>query len=84
MCNFVKRKFIVSMKIPSLPDFRVNCSYAFEGVGVDFARPLCVKVFIVEIENLKKCSLLLFTYAMVRVLHLEITQDLSVNTLILA
>ena len=40
MCNLVKGKFIVSPKTPCLPNFRINCSYAFESVGVDFTEPL--------------------------------------------
>ena len=43
ICNLVKGKFIVSPKTPSLPNVRVNCTFAFESVGVDFAGPLYLK-----------------------------------------
>ena len=83
ICNLVKGKFIVPPKTPILPNFRVNCSFAFESVGVDFAGPLYVKDIYSRNENLSKCYLLLFTCATTRALHLEITQDVSANTLTL-
>ena len=43
ICNLVKGKFIIPPKTPILRNFRVNCSFAFEGVGIDFAGPLYVK-----------------------------------------
>ena len=84
MCNLVKGKFIVPPKTPSLPNFRVNCSFAFEIVGVDFAGPLYVKDIYSRNEDLNKCYLLLFTCATTRALHLEITQDVCANSVILA
>ena len=84
ICNLVKGKFIVPPKTLSLPDFRVNCSFAFGSVGVDFTGLLYVKDIYSRNENLNKCYLLLFTRATTRVLHLEIRQDVLGNTLILA
>ena len=92
MCNLVKGKFIVPPKTPSLLNFRVNCSFAFESVGVDFVGPLYVKDIyrnknknkIGRNKNLNNCYLLLFTCATTRALHLEITQDVSANSVILA
>ena len=68
MCNLVEGKFIVP-KITSLPNFRVNCSFAFESVVVDFIAPLYVKDIYNRNENLNKCYLLLFTCATTRTLH---------------
>ena len=84
MCNLVKGKFIVPPKTPSLPNFRVNCSFAFESVGVDFVGPSYVKDIYSRNENLNKCYLLLFACITTRALHLEITQDVSRNSVILA
>ena len=61
MCNLVKWKFIVPLKTPSLPNFRVNFSYAFERIGVVIAGPLYVKDIYSRNENLSKCYLFLFT-----------------------
>ena len=61
MCNLVKWKFIVPLKTPSLPNFRVNFSYAFERIGVVIAGPLYVKDIYSRNENLNKCYLFLFT-----------------------
>ena len=66
ICNLVKGKFIVPPNTPSLPNFRVNCSFAFESVGVDFAGLLYVKDIYSRNENLNKCYLLLFTCATAR------------------
>ena len=54
MCNLVKGKFIVPQKTPNLPDFRVNCSFVLESVGVDFAGPLYLKDIYSRNENLNK------------------------------
>ena len=66
MFNLVKGKFTVPLKTPSFPDFRINCSYAFESEDVDFARPLYDKDIYSRNENLNKCYLLLFTWATTR------------------
>ena len=50
MCNIVTGKFIVHSKTPGLPNFIVNCSYAFQSVSVDFAGTCTLKTFIVEIK----------------------------------
>ena len=84
ICNLVQGKFIVPPKTPRLTNFRVNCSFALQSVGVDFAGPLYVKDIYSRNENLNTCYFLLFTCATIRALHLEITQDVSANTLILA
>ena len=84
MCDLVKEKFIALAKTPSLPNFRVTCYFTSESVGVDFAGPLYVKDIYSKNEHLSKCYLLLFTCATTRDLHLEITQDVSANALILA
>ena len=83
-CNLVKRKFIVLPKTPSLPNFRVNCSIVFESVGLNFAGPLYVKNIYSGNKNLCKYYLLLFTCETNRALYLEITQDVSANSVILA
>ena len=54
MWNLVKGKLIVPPKTPSLPNFTVNCSFAFESVGVDFAGPWYVKGIYSRNENLEK------------------------------
>ena len=71
MWNLVKGKLIVPPKTPSLPNFTVNCSFAFESVGVDFAGPWYVKGIYSRNENLEKLYIK------------EIKQDVSANTLFL-
>ena len=50
-CNVVKGKTFVPSKTPSLPNVRVNCSDAFESVDIDFAIPLSLKIFLVEMKT---------------------------------
>ena len=66
ICNLVKGKFIVPPQTLSLPNIRVNCSFAFKAVGVYFAGPLYVKDIYSRNENLNMCYLLLFTCATTR------------------
>ena len=54
-----------------LPDFRIQPSRPFSHTGVDFIGPL--------LANGKKCYVLLFTCAVVRGIHLELTESLSVS-----
>ena len=66
MCNLARGKFIVPPKTLSLPNIRVNCSFAFKAVGVYFAGPLYVKDIYSRNENLNMYYLLLFTCATTR------------------
>ena len=65
-----KGKFIVPPKIPNLPNFRVNCSFAFESVSVSGAGPLYVEDIYSRNENLNKCYLLLFTCETTRTFYI--------------
>ena len=64
---------------PPLPDFRVKRSPAFYVTGIDFAGPLFSKDF-----PGSKHYILLFTCAVVRALHIEITNSLNLSDFLLA
>ena len=64
---------------PPLPDFRVKRSPAFYVIGIDFAGPLFSKDF-----PGSKHYILLFTCAVVRALHIEITNSLNLSDFLLA
>ena len=66
---------------PPLPSFRVSDDLAFSKVGVDFAGPLYVKNMYQSKGKMHKCYIALFTCASTRAIHLELTPDLSANSI---
>lgn len=63
-----------------LPGLRVNPADPFEVSGMDFAGPLFAK----ECGVVKKCYILVITYAVTRAVHLELVSDLTAERFILA
>ena len=61
----------------SLPEFRVRPAPPFSKVGVDFAGPLFVKGMGAQMG---KSYFALFTCCVTRAVHLELVEDLSVET----
>ena len=66
---------------PQLPDMRLQNAPAFTNVGCDYAGPLVVKC---GDKQTSKAYILLVTCAVTRCLHLELTNDLTVHSFILA
>ena len=55
---------------------QVNCSHAFEHVGVNYAGPVFYKNVNKESKELLKCYyILLITCAVTRTVHIEVTPD---------
>jgi hypothetical protein len=65
---------------PPLPSERVNASVPFEVTGIDFAGPLYVKN---KQSVNSKVYICLFTCAATRAIHLELINDLSVESFLL-
>ena len=91
----IARKCIVCKKIeglpyktvfcPNLPHFRVDQDPPFTHVGIDFAGPLIVKgESHVQNKGEIKCYVCLFTCASTRAVHLELVEDLTVESFIRA
>lgn len=68
-----------SQSAPPLPELRVKSTFPFAIIGLDYAGPL----FAVD-QPSKKLYILLFTCAVTRAVHLELTDSLSVPDCILA
>lgn len=68
-----------SQPAPPLPELRVKSSFPFAITGLDYAGPL----FAVD-QPSKKLYILLFTCAVTRSVHLELTDSLSVPDCVLA
>nr|CAD2183294.1 unnamed protein product [Meloidogyne enterolobii] len=80
-CRRLKLKPFEIPNMPNLPVERVNKSKPFENCGVDYAGPFEVK----NKEGLiNKCWIEIFTCMSTRFTHLEIVQDLSAKSCIMA
>ena len=84
ICKFVQGKTMLAPETPKLPSFRVSCNHSFENVGVDYAGPLYHKELFNNTVTMSKCYILLFTCAVTRAVHIELTPDMGAHSLILA
>ena len=64
-------------KTAELPSFRIQEAPPFTKVGIDFAGPLYVKT---SGTQMKKVYIALFSCAVTRAIHLDITEDLETGT----
>ena len=81
ICNYIQKHPLNPAEVAALPSFRISCEHAFENVGVDFAGPLHYKV---SNHEVRKCYILLFTGAVSRATHLELTTNVGTDSTILA
>ncbi len=77
VCKKMEGRPFSSPSAASLPDFRVNAAPPFSKTGVDFAGPLFVKG---KSGEMRKVHIALFTCCVTRAVHLELVEDLSVET----
>ena len=78
ICRIIHAKPAIPPSMPILPEFRIECNYAFENVGLDFAGPLFARDIYSNDKVMHKCYILLFTCATTRGIHLELTVDMGV------
>ena len=83
ICKYLQGKFVLPPDLPDLPSFRVHCDHPFENVGIDYAGPL---YYIVNSQDktFGKCYILLITCCVTRAVHLELVENFTAPTLILA
>ena len=79
VCKKLEGRVLKSEKKPLLPACRVSKDLPFSNTGIDFAGPLYVKD-----DSKQKTYICLHTCASTRAVHLELTEDLSVRTFLLA
>ena len=72
ICNLIQKKVAISEDTLALPTFRIQFSYCFENVGLDFAGPLLYKD--VVHNKMQKCYILFFTCSVSKAIHLELTK----------
>ncbi|XP_045538507.1 uncharacterized protein LOC106708429 isoform X2 [Papilio machaon] len=77
-CVICKRYRAKASRAPTapLPPERTSCSAAFQTTGVDLAGPLFLR-------NGEKCWIVIYTCAVYRAVHLELTRSLSTEAFIM-
>lgn len=78
-CIICKRYKVKNYTVPEppLPADRIRTTAPFEITGIDLAGPLFLK-------NNQKCWIVLFTCAVYRAVHLELTESLSTHSFLMA
>ena len=79
VCSRLEGIPYASVKSPDLPSLRVSEDAPFTNTGIDFAGPLYTFETSTGGDS-NKAYVCLFTCASTRAVHLELAQDLSVNT----
>ena len=67
-----------------MPLFRINCSHAFEHVGVNYLGLVFYKNINNQSMESLKCDNLLITCVVIRAVHIEVTPDVGSYSLKLA
>ena len=83
-CKLVHGKTVIPPKQPPLPIFRVDQTYPFVTVGIVYAGPMFHKFTNGRNVETKKCYLLLIIRNSTRAVHLEVTTNVTANSLLLA
>ena len=83
-CKYINGKTVIPPETPSLPKFRIDYSYPYQNIGLDYAGPIYYK----SADNLKrkmsKGYFLIITCCCTRAVHIEFIPDLSVKLFLLA
>ena len=77
VCKKKEGKSFSPAPTASLPDFHMNKAPPFSKTGVDFAGPLFMKD---KSNEMRKVYVALFTCCVMKAVHLELVEDLSVET----
>jgi len=80
VCKRFNARTLSPPETPDLPKFRVDNSFSFCNIGVDFCGPLLVRSL--AKDSTFKVHILLVTCASSRALHLELVPDLTSSTFI--
>ena len=78
-CYSKKKRQKIPEDPPSLPSFKIQFSYCFENVGLDYASPLFYKDVVQN--KIQESYKLLFTRTVNRAIHLELTNNLGIEPL---
>ena len=85
ICKRFNGRTLLPPPTANLPSYRLNCDYAFQNTGLDFAGPLYICENCCYSKNsTRKVYILLLTCATSRALHLELVHDLGTESFIRA
>ena len=80
-CKKVQGKSYGASAIPPLPDFRVKCREPFSTTGIDYTGVLTVRT---ESRQTGKVHIILFTCPVSTAIHMELVNNLSCHSFLLA
>ena len=80
-CKKVQGKLYGASAIPPLPDFRMKCREPFSMTGIDYTGALTVRS---ESRQTGKVYIILFTCPVSRAIHIELVNNLSCHSFLLA
>ena len=80
-CKKVQGKSYRASVIPPLPEFRVKCKEPFSTTGIDYTGALTVRT---ENRQTEKAYIILFTCPVSRAIHMELVNNLSCHSFLLA
>ena len=82
ICRIVEGLSYPSPITCDLPDFRVEGGIAFQTAGVDFCGPVYIKHMYLKNDQMNKAYITVTTCATSRMIHLELTPDLTTSAYI--
>ena len=80
-CKRVQGKSFRTPMVPPLPEFRVQCKEPFSVTGIDYTGAMSVRS---GPNRTDKAYIILFTCPVSRAIHMELVDNLSCNTFLLA
>ena len=83
-CKYLDTKPVLSTKTADLPNYRVDCNHVFKIVRIYIFCPIYCKDNYSASKEVSKSYILLFTRAVTSAVHLELTTDVSAESLIFA
>ena len=83
-CKNINEKAVIPPKTPSLPKSRVDYSYPYQNIGLDYAGPIYYKSADNSKRKMSKGYFLIITCCCTRAVHVEFTPDLSIKSFLLA
>ena len=83
-CRLIQAKCVQSTPISLLPEHGISSDFPFQYFGIDCTAPLYVQDNYSKSAELFKAYILIFTCATTRCTHLELVNNFTTETLILA
>ena len=83
-CKYINGKTVIPPETTSLPKSRVDFSYPYQNIGLDYAGPIYYKSADNSKRKMPKDYFLIITCCCAPAVHIEFTPDLSIKSFSLA